>query len=198
MRREGCDRSASVNSNRHSYTSYHYTQLLYSYLGNYHLLCINKDVSDLGCICDVRHSGTLPWTCLVAVWGSSGLHRWKTAKSLCQHKAWSSLWQDNSLPGKKQHRRSSSSSSSCVVCQDRWAGGQVISWVPEAFVTPQILLHQGCQETQNLTREDASASSFCIDQLNWFLACSLFCLFIGVPIHTWGFLLGHLPLLQDL
>lgn len=119
----------------------------------------------------------------------------EAAKNHCQHKAWSSLCLDTSLPGKRQHR---SSSSSCVVCQDRWGAGQVISWVPEAFVTLRILLQQGCEETQNLTREAASASNFGIDQLNCLLACSLFCLCIGLPIYTWGFLLGHLSLLQHL
>lgn len=67
MSREDCDKSASVNSNMHSYTSYYYTQPVYSNLGNYHLLCINKDVSDQGRICDRKGSGTLPWTCLAAI-----------------------------------------------------------------------------------------------------------------------------------
>lgn len=51
-------------------------------------------------------------------------------------------------------------------------------------MTLQILLQQGCDEAQNLTREAASASNFGIDQLNCLLAYSLFCLCIGVPIHT--------------
>lgn len=105
----------------------------------------------------------------------------EVAKSLCQHKTLSSWCQDTSLPGKMQDW----SRSSCMVCQDRWGGGQVISWVPEVFVTLQILLQQGCEETQSLTREATSASNFGIDQLNCLLAYPLFHMCIAVPLHTW-------------
>lgn len=80
MGREGCDKSTSLNSNRHSYTSYYYTQPVNSKLGNDHLLCINTDVSDQGCICYGKGTGNLPWTCLVAIQGSSGLHRWECVR----------------------------------------------------------------------------------------------------------------------